>query len=285
MAVTAVVRTITPQDAKKILKSSNHPNRTLRKARTYIYADDMKNGNWLMTGEPIIMDDDNNLLNGQHRLEAVVLSEIPQDFILVRGIDKKAFIAMDSGQLRTPGDMLTISGIVSGTQQGKPLGVACSYAITYALGIPRRAATGPQITKSGNIHRAPNDSANLVAYAKKHPAVVKSVNFTLKLIKGVKPLLPIAVVAWVHYETTKIDADLADKFVMSFVTGSGLRAGDAVSTLREACIENKTARQKHHHEDILAGIVKAWNWKRTGKRQHARHLFAHDWDKTFPRFS
>ena len=64
---------VTPDMARTYLKSNTH-NRPLDAARVSKYAADMRAGRWLVSPETISFDEHGVLLNGQHRLGAIVES-------------------------------------------------------------------------------------------------------------------------------------------------------------------------------------------------------------------
>ena len=99
MNATATIETITPARAAEML-ASNTNNRPLRRALVESYARDMAAGNWKLNGETIIMGRDETLLNGQHRLHACVMANVPFTTLVVYGIERDAVMAMDSGANR-----------------------------------------------------------------------------------------------------------------------------------------------------------------------------------------
>lgn len=64
---------VTPEMAESWLKA-NVRNRQVRKSRVRTYAKDMAQGNWLFNTQGITFATDGTLIDGQHRLMAVVLS-------------------------------------------------------------------------------------------------------------------------------------------------------------------------------------------------------------------
>lgn len=102
----SVVMSIDAPTAQKILLASNYDNRKVRKSVVAKYARDMLNGNWLFTPEPIVISKTGRLLNGQHRLMAVVESHCPQKFMVTSGFDDETFSVLDRGALRTKSDAL-----------------------------------------------------------------------------------------------------------------------------------------------------------------------------------
>lgn len=90
---------VTPDTAKLWLEKNNPKNRKINFERVYTYANDMKNGNWDITGDGICFDEQGVLLNGQHRLSAVVCSNTPALFLICTGMPRS--INYDSGRKRT----------------------------------------------------------------------------------------------------------------------------------------------------------------------------------------
>lgn len=72
---TMVLETITPKIAAEYL-TRNTSNRNRRPTRIQQYARDMGSGNWPVTGESIKFSETGDLLDGQHRLVACVLSGV-----------------------------------------------------------------------------------------------------------------------------------------------------------------------------------------------------------------
>lgn len=69
--------TITPEMARDWLQNNNQGNRTIRQAVLRKYARDIEEDRWRVTHQCIAFDSGNNLVDGQHRLSAVVLANKP----------------------------------------------------------------------------------------------------------------------------------------------------------------------------------------------------------------
>lgn len=103
------IETITPEDAQAIL--GNHPaNRKLAEARVIQLAGFMERGLFHFDGAPIRISKYGELLDGQHRLEALILSGKTMDFLVIRGLDPSVQVHMDTGRSRTLADQLDIRG-------------------------------------------------------------------------------------------------------------------------------------------------------------------------------
>lgn len=110
---TMQIERITPAMARKWLEDYNNTNRPLRKGRVEALATDIKEGRWFLDGSAIRFNGDGSLLDGQHRLSAIVVAKKPVRTFVVRGIDKDSMTVIDSGAKRTLGDYLRIEGYKS----------------------------------------------------------------------------------------------------------------------------------------------------------------------------
>jgi len=100
---------MTPQKAAQILQS-NTRNRTMNPSRVDLYAHAMLKGNWMHSGEPIQIASDGCLINGQHRLQAIVNSGVTVPVLLITEQDPSIFAVLDTGRARTASDILSIGG-------------------------------------------------------------------------------------------------------------------------------------------------------------------------------
>jgi len=100
---------ITPDMAKTYLKSNTH-NRPLDPARVAKYAADMRAGRWLVSPETISFDEHGVLLNGQHRLAAIVESSVTVKFLVVMGMDPMVLLMIDRGKPRTTAQNVGLMG-------------------------------------------------------------------------------------------------------------------------------------------------------------------------------
>ena len=100
-----VIETITPFIAKIYLKA-NTDNRPLRPSHVKTLAYDMKNGHWQVTHQGIAFDDTGRLIDGQHRLHAIVEAGVPVEMSVTRGCSASAFSILDRGANRSASDIL-----------------------------------------------------------------------------------------------------------------------------------------------------------------------------------
>ena len=80
------VETIDAAQAQAYL-DNNAKHRPIKDKKVAEYMAEMQNGQWRLNGKTICFDRNGRLLNGQHRLSAVVRSNVPLTTVVVRGLD------------------------------------------------------------------------------------------------------------------------------------------------------------------------------------------------------
>lgn len=100
---------ISPQIAEEYLKT-NINNRKLQFKRVTQYAEDMRNGKWQLNGESIKFNKSGKLIDGQHRLAAVIKSKATIQSLVTWGVDDNV-TTMDRGQNRTTAQCFVFGGV------------------------------------------------------------------------------------------------------------------------------------------------------------------------------
>jgi hypothetical protein len=104
------VKSVSPALAKEWLVRNVVNNRKLRPAWVTYLAEQMRAGNWHPTGDAVCFRvGDNALLNGQHRLHAVIRADISIKMLVVEDVTETAFLHMDRGAGRTISDVTGLS--------------------------------------------------------------------------------------------------------------------------------------------------------------------------------
>lgn len=117
---TKVDEVITPEMAQKYL-DNNPKNRNVSTKRVEQYAEEMKKGLWNYTHEGIAIDQYGRLLDGQHRLMAIVLSGVAQKMQVTKGLDSEVIHYINRGKNRSIADDLHINGYKYGPVLGSGL--------------------------------------------------------------------------------------------------------------------------------------------------------------------
>lgn len=239
---------ITPELAAEWLTYRNPRNRTIKTHRVKQYADAMLAGEWHYNGEAIQVDWHGDLLNGQHRLKAIVMSGVTVKILFVYGIDPAVFDTYDSGAGRTAGDALGIDGV----KYGKTIAAAARLIFAYErTGVPVASFTVQPQTRAIRDIRARHD-------------IEGSINAGGHT-QGILTVSRASVVA-LHYLFASADRHAADEFFVAFSHGEGLPAGDPVLALRSRLMSSIQRRERLSKIDSTALVIRAWN----GWRKHER---------------
>ena len=104
-----VVETVDPGLAA-VLLDGNHKNRSLSTELVEAIARDIVSGKWIVSHQGIALDKDGKLLDGQHRLNAVIKSGLTIQIPVTYNVPQEAFNVIDmNNRPRTIADMQGIS--------------------------------------------------------------------------------------------------------------------------------------------------------------------------------
>lgn len=101
---------ITPEIAKQYLARNVANNRSVSKSKVQDYVKKMRNGDWGESHQGMAFDVNGRLIDGQHRLHAIVASGITLVVLVARGSPCDTFLRIDQGAVRSTKDHLTIAG-------------------------------------------------------------------------------------------------------------------------------------------------------------------------------
>lgn len=134
----AEVEQISPTVAKQMLEH-NVKNRLLRPAVVALYARDMAGDNWRMSAEAVKFDWNGRLIDGQHRLNAVIEADVTVPMLVARNLEPEVQTVIDAGSKRTAGDALKFEGYGGNVAQ---LAAMARIAVAWDNGGLRSAASG-----------------------------------------------------------------------------------------------------------------------------------------------
>jgi hypothetical protein len=112
--VRSKVQTITPTKAEAWLEA-NTANRPLSRPTVRAFAEAMKRGEWIVTHQGIAFDTNGVLVDGQHRLAAIIEADLPVELTVFTDVAEGAFDVLDTGKRRNAADVLAIEGEKSST--------------------------------------------------------------------------------------------------------------------------------------------------------------------------
>jgi hypothetical protein len=242
---TSSVVTVDPATAERWL-GYNHSNRNVRQNLVDCYARDMEDGNWEMTGEPVKFATDGRLLDGQHRLHAIVKSGVTLNLLVVRGLPTRAQLVMDSGARRTAADALAMDGRDHST--------FLSSGARVAIGLSRGSAD--------NLHSLRITHAEIRTFVDSTPAFVEAVGLFHGYSKAIAS--PKGVLAYVAWRLCMVDATAAKEFFDAVASQEMLRGNDPRMVLAKRLYGIRESRVLETVDAYVALFFRAWNHWREG---------------------
>lgn len=249
--ITTEIVKITPEDAAELLESNTF-NRTLRPGKVSQYSNDMKAGRWKMDGAPIRFAWTGKMLDGQHRLWAVIEAGVPVEFLVVRGLEPDSQDVMDSGAGRKASDALLLHGYHNVNNLSSVIRMCILFENT-SLPPSSRFNVRNQVS-----------NAQIIDYIDKHPDVVEDVNEVLFYRNRMD--VPVSVMGFVFRQLKKISEEDAKIFLHKVATGEALEYGDPILALRSRLREVDKNQQRVKPSTFAAILFRTWNSWRKGQK-------------------
>lgn len=247
---------MTPTIAAKMLEKINTRNRPMRPSRVEFLARVIKIGEWEITHQGGATDSDGNLLDGQHRLAAIVEADQDTPIMWTVGAAPSTFFKVDTVAPRTARDAIALLG-------GDPLGPSNSVSALASKLIHIGMFKAQAHTKGSKFTLSIDQVTAFVAENRDALAaainVAKEVKKDLPRGKG----NPTSIAAAHFLISSMLDPD--DKRVVAFfedvAVGPATRdKTDPVFLLRRALFHEDTKKGYNAWEQI-ALIIKAWNYR------------------------
>lgn len=200
------VEMIDQQKADEYLKKRGH-NRPLSPAHLLDLEGRQRRGEWkLNAADAIVFDENDELRNGQHRLQMVLATGIPMEAIVVKNAPADAFMVYDDGRKRSIGDVLFING----EKESLLLGEALKHIFAYLS----RAQPGQSASKQ-----------QLTDLLQQHPTIRNTIAIDVSLFQ--KGQMDRPIIAGMHWLFRQADQERADRFMEQYITGLDYDRGDS----------------------------------------------------------
>lgn len=246
--IVAEVVTITPQSATNWLRA-NKRNRPVRRSHVTFLASEILAGNWQVNGQAIVISPDENVLDGQHRLLAIIQAGQQIQTLVVYGIAEDAFKTIDTGAVRSASDAVCLEHC--------DLPVSIVHSAANAVKWCMRLETG----NLKGFKKVSN--TDVLKYVNKHQSLVECAT-TLQAYPHEARPLAISIGTACFEMFSRKSEDQADEFMRRFYTGEGLERTDVEYLLRNAFIRDATRSSKIPAPNKVRMLCKAWNWHRRG---------------------
>ena len=266
--MTAEIIRITPELAKVWL-GRNTDNRRLRKHRANVLAKEMTDGNWAANGESISFDTKGALVDGQHRLQAIINSGVISPLTpIIMGIEPGVRSTVDTGLKRSAADVLGMRG----ERYAATLAGTIQLWAAYYLGDFRRTGT----------FKAKLSHIEVLKWLDDWPSIRDSVGAAASLASGQRYCLAPAEACFLHHAITQggTSFEVAEEFLTSVLRGANLQEHSPVLALRRRLLdESRPGRSPMDKRTKLALVLKAFEFWSKGQSRKVLRFHA---DEEFP---
>jgi len=247
MTITHEIVDLTPDLAAELLASTPAHQRKITQNHVDRISRAMTTGGWVFNPQPLIIDTNGALTDGQHRCAAVIQSGVTIPVVIVRGADPEVFALVDTGRTRQA------SQFVPG-QYGTTIAAAARLVLAFratggqlrAIDYERSMITNKQILDDVEADEEYQLAAPQIAAIRK-AAKINAV-----------PLLAVHILA-----SRNVDPDLASLWLSGLETGEDLAKGDPRLVLRNKWIQDGSRIRGISLQWSIT--VKAWNAHLAGR--------------------
>lgn len=249
--------TMTPELAERLLRRNDN-NRRISPSTVRIYANSMREGLWRNpTPEALAIDRDGQLIQGQHRLLALVSAGVTLQFWINYNADPEDYHVLDRGKKRSISDVLAMEGLVSSNHHAAiaraALQLRCPSSFAWQS---RRELVTPDAVIEFSL-----DNQELIGLAVRNAVQAYS--------EAKIPATPYGALL-VDVALKSPSLRLWDEWHDEVVWGGGIFPGDAAHALRRWATSLRTGKKigtgGASTEHRVACVVKAWNARVEGRR-------------------
>lgn len=230
-----VIETISPQMAEAYL-AHNTRNRKIVAAHVDAIARDIRAGNWMMNAQPICFSRSGRLLNGQHRLSAVIQAGEAIEVPVMRNLPEEAYDTYDIHAKKGPQ-----LGAAFDSFGDKPL-IAAAAVLLWKHEL-----------KPPGTRNAKPTPAEVMRIVEQHPRLLELRTFGRKMIEFGRG----SVLTYAAYCIERDDPELGRIFLERFESGADLPRGHLILELRRRM--QILRRERTSQEEQLRELLSAWN--------------------------
>lgn len=239
---------ITPSKAAEIL-TANKSNRRIKDRHVNFLVSEILEGRWHSnTGESIKIASDGTLIDGQHRLTAIVKSNKALTILVCRNMDKEVFSVIDTGISRDAKDVFKMSHVKN------EIGITASLKkyIDFKNGYSTSKGTG----KISN--------QNLLDFYNKNEKYYQTVwNESQSNYNAFAKILSTSTICAFTLLFNDISKKDSEEFFRQLCSGINI-TNPTIFVLRTRLMKNKMSASKMRESIINAFIIKSWNAFRKG---------------------
>lgn len=248
---------VTPSMARDML-AKNPRNRALRRSNVRYLANELKSGRWMLTHQGVAVATDGTLLDGQHRLHAIVEANTSALINVSFDCPAEMFTVIDTGSTRSSADVLRTAGVV---QRNETTAAAAARIVYLYRNLGNYAWTGEMSRISATVVLEEYQRASeLYGWAIRLANRARTELVALNVKSAIAAF--VVLVSEAGEQAGLFDRYEVESFVMSIASGANMSKGDPRWAFRQQLINgwtpgsNKGARAS---QAWLASLIKVFN--------------------------
>ena len=258
---------VTPSMAKDLLRK-NTSNRPLKRSRIYQLADAIDRGEWKLTPQGISLSSVGILLDGQHRLAAIVKTNKTAPLVIATNVDPSVFSILDTSLKRNAGDTLFLGAVckekIAGLQTTMAAGIK-----TYTF-----YERYPNIGWCGGF-RTPSNESILNIFRKNEEKWTYITRTCKKFWSKFRPIpLSPCVSVWMIGLDNNWSMDDMETFFTSITTGAGLSMDSPILAYRNYLTNlysNKVRLKGHQQQISIYSLIRLFNDEKKNIKKKVYH--------------
>ena len=237
---------VTAERAKNDLEKGSK-NRAVYRTLVQFFYNQMKKGKWFLTPEPIMYNEKGQLIDGQHRLHALVKYGKPLRFWVAHKVPQELFKYLNQGKSRTGFDSLTSAGYKNAS--------TLAPVVRMIFVLTNQFFKRKQRISNDEILETLEELYDLPEYVDSMRELISK--------SGYKKLYPISLSCALYYIWGKESWD----FWANFYTGLNLSADDPITAFRNRMLESmNSTTMKFNQEAKIRLASKAWLYYTKNKK-------------------
>jgi len=233
-----------PKQARELIARNHGSQRALSQRKVREWAGQMRRGEWRYNGDSVRYTKSGWMVDGQHRLNAVILADVEIVMHVVEGLDDDVFAKIDVGMVRTPGHILQMAGYSCGTQLGATIACLSRLENAHVLGV----------LDESDLHKD-----DLVPYARAHEVEISPLLNIYHRAKHHELSPPSAIAAaFTFIRRWALDTNVLDTFIDSVLTGANLGSNDVRLSLRNKLHGTRSRSAQLTQSEAMVYCIQGW---------------------------
>ena len=245
LKMTETTRVINPEFAHKLLKY-NPKNRRLNSQHVKGLASQMEDGLFMPELGFISFDKKGEMIDGQHRLHAIIESQTSFKMRIITGLDSNVRNVIDTGMKRSLADILRMEGVENA-------GVV-SGAIAKMIIFDETGRFDAKLNRK--FHHADFKKA-----MKKHPEI----RICAEKLRPSAIFRRPSQILTLYSLCYKVAPRKADDFFLRLMTGENLEKNSPLLEIRRIVLNKIGTRNNVAMTDLIFALISVWNASRKGK--------------------